>query len=211
LVLAPVVLRHDVAGPGDVGEDVDHLSGVGADPVPLRDRLEASLYEVRLRAVPHDGVDGRAEPVAGRHRRNLRVRRSWPDERHAGAPPRLCRLRPERHSAFADADARPASIPALRRLLEVLGVDGEEDDVVSEDHPLPAVGGAVNLAHHAGAEIADAESTTFVSQDDPVVVVVEAVLDDGRGDKAGPYASLFEPACALVQFRVVGNGLGATD
>jgi hypothetical protein len=40
---------------------------------------------------------------------------------------------------------------------------------------------------------------------------VEAVLDDGRGDKAGPHASLFEPACALMQFRVDGNGLGATD
>ncbi len=103
-----------MAGPGDVGEDVDHLSGVGADLVPLRDRLEASLYEVRLRAVPHDGGDGRAEPVARRRGRNLQVRRSWPDERHAGAPPRLSRLRPERHGAFADADTRPASIPALR-------------------------------------------------------------------------------------------------
>ncbi len=67
LVLTPVDLRHDVARPGDVGEDVDHLSGVGADPVPLRDRQEASFHEVRLRAVPHDGGDGRAEPVAGRH------------------------------------------------------------------------------------------------------------------------------------------------
>jgi hypothetical protein len=36
---------------------------------------------------------------------------------------------------------------------------------------------------------------------------VEAVLDDGRGDKAGPHASLFEPTCVSVQFGVVGNGL----
>ncbi len=83
--------------------------------------------------------------------------------------------------------------------------------MVFEDHPLPAVGGAVDLAYHAGAEVANAKATTFVSQDDPVVVVVEAVLDHGRGDKAGPQASLFEPACTLEQFRIVDNELGATD
>ncbi len=194
-----------MAWPGDVGEDVNHLPRVGADPVPLRHCLEAGLHEVGLRAVPHDGGDGCSKSVAGRRRWNLRIRCSRPDERHAGAPPRLGRLRPERHGAFADADTRPASIPALRRLLEVVGVDREEEDVVLQDDPFLAIGGAVDLAHHAGAEVANADATAFVPQDDPVVAIVDAVLDHGRGNKAGPQPSLFEPAYMLVQYRIGSN------
>jgi hypothetical protein len=188
-----------VARPHDVGEDVHHLPRVGADPVPLRHRLKAGLHEVGLRNVPHDGGDGCPESVAGRRRRDLRVRGPRPDERHARAPPRLGRLRPERHGAFTDADARPARIPALRGLLEIVGADGEEDDVVLQDDPFPAVRGAVDLADHAGAEVAYAEAAAFIPQDDPVVVVVHAVLDHGGGDEAGPQPPIFKPACMLVQ------------
>jgi hypothetical protein len=35
--------------------------------------------------------------------------------------------------------------------------------VVLQDDPFPAVGGAVDLADHAGAEVADAEAAAFVS------------------------------------------------
>jgi len=188
-----------VARPHDVGEDVHHLPRVGADPVPLRHRLEAGLHEVGLRTVPHDGGDGCSESVARRRGRDLRVRGPRPDERNARAPPRLGGLRSERHGALADADARPAGVPALRGLLEVVGVDGEEDDVVLHDDPFPAVGGAVDLADHAGAEVADAEAAAFVSQDDPVVAVVHAVLDHGGGYEAGPQPSLLKPARMLVQ------------
>jgi hypothetical protein len=190
-----------VTRPGDVGEGVDQLSRIGPDPVPLGDGLETGLYEVGLRAVPHDGGDGRSQPVAGRRRRYLRIWRPWSDKRHTGAPPRLGWLRPERHSALGDADARPACKPAFRGLLEVVGVDGEEEYVVPEDDPPPTVGGAVDLAYHASTEVADAEASAFVSEDDPVVDVVDAMLDHGRGNEAGPQPPLLEPAYALLQYR----------
>jgi hypothetical protein len=34
---------------------------------------------------------------------------------------------------------------------------------------------------------------------------VDAVLDHGRGNKAGPQPSLFEPAYMLVQYRIGSN------
>jgi hypothetical protein len=71
--------------------------------------------------------------------------------------------------------------------------------VVPEDDSFPAIGCAVYLAHHAGAKIADAEASAFVSEDNPVVVVVDAVLYHGRGDEAGPQSSFLEPAYLLLQ------------
>jgi len=161
--------------PGGVGPLGEELARIGPDESPSGRGGGSGRPDVGYADFPHDRRDGRAEAVAGRRRRYFGEGGGGPDERQDGAAPSDGWLGAERERSLRDAYPRPPGLLALRCVLELRRAGWEEHDEVADDDAPPPVGGAADLAHHAGAEICNPVECPVVRKDDVVVGVQERV------------------------------------